>query len=327
LTVKQRKRRRPRSSQRQAWQTRELESESEGSGELGVVVAHYGVAVDVRIGSSGEVRPVKVLRRSGHVVGDRVEVIGERLRRLERRSELRRRDAMGNTHTVAANLDTLGIVIAAVPPTPTGFIDRALIAAESARLEPIVIINKADLPETGALIEELRRTWLEGPGAITLPMLCVSARTGAGLAALLDHFATGKRGAFVGTSGVGKSSLINALLPQLELPVGEINPYSGLGRHTTTTATLHALPRGGELIDTPGFRDFGLVDIGLPDLARHFPGFAPLLAAHACRFGDCRHRAEPDCAIKAAVEDGRLAKARWDRYLELLAELEQQAKP
>src|SRR5690606_40364162 len=110
--------------------------------------------------------------------------------------------------------------------------------------------------------------------------------------------------------------LINALLPQVELPVGEINPYSGLGRHTTTTATLHVLPRGGELIDTPGFRDFGLVDIGIGDLARHFPGFAPLLAAQSCRFGDCRHRAEPDCAIKAAVEDGRLARARWDRYLE-----------
>lgn len=326
MTIKHGKRRRPRSSQRQAWQHREIEPEREGSGELGIIVGHYGVAVDVRLDSSGELRSVKVQRKSGHVVGDRVEVIGERLRRLERRSELRRRDAMGHAHTVAANLDTLGIVVAALPPTPTGFIDRALIAAEAAGLEPLLLVNKADLPETAALLDELRATWLEGPGAIALTMLCVSAATGAGLGAVLDHFAAGKRGAFVGTSGVGKSSLVNALLPQLELPVGEINPFSGLGRHTTTTATLHALPRGGELIDTPGFRDFGLVDIGVTDLARHFPGFAPILAAQSCRFGDCRHRAEPDCAIKAAVEAGRLAKSRWDRYLELFAEIEQQAK-
>lgn len=324
MTVKQRKRRRPRSSQRQAWQTHERQSERDGerAGELGVIVGHYGVAVDVRLDAGG-LRSVKVRRRSGHVVGDRVEVIGERLRRLARRSELRRRDAMGNVHTVAANLDTLGIVTAAVPLTPAGFIDRALIAAETAGLDPLLIVNKADLPETAALLDELRSTWLEGPGAIAMPMLCVSAATGLGIGGLLDHFAVGRRGAFVGTSGVGKSSLVNALLPHVELPVGEINPYSGLGRHTTTTATLHALPRGGELIDTPGFRDFGLVDISIDDLARHFPGFAPLLQADACRFNDCRHRAEPDCAIKAAVEDGRLAKPRWDRYLELLAELEQ----
>lgn len=328
MTVKQRKRRRPRSSQRQAWQSRELDSDGEGSGELGVIVAHYGVAVDVRLDAGGAAGPrsVKVRRRSGHVVGDRVEVIGERLRRLDRRSELRRRDAMGNVHVVAANLDTLGIVVAAVPLTPSGFVDRALIAAEAANLEPILIVNKADLPETAALVDALRETWMVGPGAIVVPMLCVSATAGVGLDALLDSFATGRRGAFVGTSGVGKSSLINALLPQLELPVGDINPYSGLGRHTTTTATLHALPRGGELIDTPGFRDFGLVDIAIADLARHFPGFAPLLAAQACRFGDCRHRAEPDCAIKAAVDEGRLARGRWDRYLELLAELEQQSE-
>jgi ribosome biogenesis GTPase len=230
---------------------------------------------------------------------------------------------MGHVHTVAANLDTLGIVIAPVPTSPAGFVDRALIAAEAAGITPVLIVNKADLPESTAVLEALREAWLEGPGAIDLVVIQTSAATGVGVDALLDYFAAGHRGAFVGTSGVGKSSLVNTLLPQLALPVGEINQYSGLGRHTTTTATLHSLPRGGELIDTPGFRDFGLVDIAVADLARHFPGFGPLLSANACRFNDCKHRPEPDCVIKAAVADGRLARARWDRYLELLAELEQ----
>ncbi len=322
MTVKQRKRRRPRSSQRHDWQAHELESDRDGPGEAGVIVTHYGVAVDVRL-DAGPLRSIKVRRRSGHVVGDRVEVLGERLRRLERRTSLRRRDAMGCVHTVAANLDTLGIVVAPVPPSPAGFVDRALIAAEAAGLTPILLVNKADRSESAELLDALRETWLEGPGAIDLPLFQTSAATGAGVDTVLDYFAAGHRGAFVGTSGVGKSSLLNALLPQLELPVGEINQYSGLGRHTTTTATLHSLPRGGELIDTPGFRDFGLVDIGIGDLAQHFPGFTPLLASDLCRFNDCRHRAEPDCVVKAAVADGRLARPRWDRYIELLAEIEQ----
>ena len=321
MTVKQRHRRRPRSSQRHDWQAHELASETRGPGELGVLVSHYGVAVDVRLDAGG-LRSVKVKRRSGHVVGDRVEVFGERLLRHERRTSLRRRDAMGHVHIVAANLDTLGIVVAPVPPTPAGFVDRALIAAEAAGIAPILIVNKADLPESAQLLATIRETWLDGPGAIALRIFETSAKSGAGIEAIFAYFAEGHRGAFVGTSGVGKSSLVNTLLPQVELPVGDINQFSGLGRHTTTTATLHALPRGGELIDTPGFRDFGLVDIGVVELAAHFPGFAPLLAAAPCRFNDCRHRAEPDCAIKAAVADGRLAKPRWDRYLELLAEIE-----
>jgi ribosome biogenesis GTPase / thiamine phosphate phosphatase len=298
---------------------------------IGTLVAHYGVAVDVRL-ASGELRSgVKVRRRSGHVVGDRVEVVGERLDRLARDTELRRRDAMGRTHVVAANLDVLGIVMAPVPPSPTGFVDRALISARAAGIDPFLVINKADLDATQELVARVRETWIEGPGGIDIPVFVVCAarrdtpELAAGLDALRAYFAEQRRGAFVGTSGVGKSSLLNALLPALELPVGEINAYSGLGRHTTTTATLHRLPDGGELIDTPGFRDFGLVDISVVQLAAYFPGFTELLERghpNACRFNDCRHVSEPDCAIKAAVADRRLAPARWDRYRELLAEIE-----
>ncbi len=294
-------------------------------------MAHYGVAVDVLL-DSGERRSVKVLRRSGHAVGDRVLVIGERLRQLPRTTELRRLDAMGRTHVVAANLDVLGIVVAPVPAVPTGFIDRALVSARAAGIAPFLLLNKADLPGAAELAASVRETFIEGPGGIELPIFSLSAKHAdapahaRGLAELLAYLANAgqpHRAAFVGTSGVGKSSLVNAIVPQLELAVADINEYSGLGRHTTTTATLHRLPGGGELIDTPGFRDFGLVDIDVPQLASQFPGFAEVLAASGthCRFNDCRHDVEPDCAIKAAVAEGRLAAGRWERYRELLGEV------
>ncbi|MFV8749463.1 ribosome small subunit-dependent GTPase A [Nannocystaceae bacterium ST9] len=291
--------------------------------ERGLIVAHFGVAVEVLLDASGERRPVKVLRRSGHVVGDRVELIGERLTRLERRNELRRRDSMGRAHVVAANLDVLGIVVAPRPATPAGFVDRALVAAAAAGLEPVIVLNKADLPEAEALAAELRATWPASasgePLRICVVSAAVSAAHASGLAELRSILAgpPGLRGVFVGTSGVGKSSLVNALLPALALAVGEINQFSGLGRHTTTTATLHALPEGGELVDTPGFREFGLVEITARELATWFPGFVAIHAHQHCRFADCLHLAEPDCAIKLARERGELADARWQAYRDL----------
>jgi ribosome biogenesis GTPase len=290
--------------------------------ERGLIVAHFGVAVEVRL-DGGERRSVKVARRSGHVVGDRVELVGERLIRLERRNELRRLDAFGRAHVVAANLDVLGIVVAPRPTTPSGFIDRALVAAAVAGFEPLVILNKADLSEAQALADELRTTWPASASGEPLRIVEVSAKHAQGLVELRAIFAgpPQRRGVFVGTSGVGKSSLVNALLTELALAVGEINPYSGLGRHTTTTATLHGLPEGGELIDTPGFRDFGLVEVGVRELAAWFPGFAGILAGQHCRFADCLHLAEPDCAIKQARDRGELSDARWQAYRDLVEEL------
>jgi ribosome biogenesis GTPase len=290
--------------------------------ERGLIVAHFGVAVEVRL-ETGERRPVKVARRSGHVVGDRVELVGERLVRLERRNQLRRRDSMGRVHVVAANLDILGIVVAPRPTTPAGFVDRALVAAAVAGLEPLVILNKADLPEAEPLAIELRTIWPATATGEPLRTVVVSAANEQGLDELRETFAgpPERRGVFAGTSGVGKSSLVNALLPELALAVGEINPLSGLGRHTTTTATLHALPGGGELVDTPGFREFGLVEVSARELSIWFPGFVAILARQHCRFADCLHLAEPDCAIKQARDRGELADARWQAYRVLVEEL------
>jgi len=287
----------------------------ETAGRQGVIVAHLGVAVEVHF-ADGERYPVRVKRSSGHVVGDSVLVRGEVLERLPRITELCRRDGRGAVHLVGANLDVLGVVVSPRPMPPPGFVDRAIVAARAACLKPFLVVNKEDLAGSAELTTELRAVY----GA-SLPVFSLSAKAGIGLDGLRRFMAEGHRGAFVGTTGVGKSSLLNALCPDLGLVVGDLCEARGVGRHTTTVATLHALAEGGELIDTPGFRDFGLVDIVIDELIVHFPGFEQAMLAR-CRFRDCRHRAEPGCAVTALVEKGALAEERYRAYLDLLTEIE-----
>jgi ribosome biogenesis GTPase / thiamine phosphate phosphatase len=279
----------------------------------GLILSHYGVAVEVLF-HDGERRMVRVKRNSGHVVGDCVQVDAEVLERLPRRTELRRRDARGAIHLVAANLDVLGIVVA--PMSPAGFIDRAIVAARAAGLEPFVVVNKSDLDQAQPLAAALKETY-----AGVVPVFVLSAAKGEGLDQLRAFLRQGHRGAFVGTTGVGKSSLLNALCPDIDLKVGEVSDYKSIGRHTTTVSTLHAVPGGGELVDTPGFRDFGLVDISSQELAAYFPGFEAL-DERGCRFHDCRHRQAPGCAVVAMVEAGVLSAERYQTYLAVLDEVE-----
>ena len=281
--------------------------------EGGLIVSHYGVAVEVLF-LGGERRMVRVKRNSGHVVGDSVRVTGEVLERLPRKTELRRRDARGGIHLVAANLDVLGIVVA--PGSPPGFLDRAIVAARAAGLTPFVVFNKCDLPEGQTLSAELA-----GIYGAALHYFALSAASGAGLEPLRAFLHEGHRGAFVGSTGVGKSSLLNALCPEIDLKVREVSDHNWLGRHTTTVSTLHAIPGGGELVDTPGFRDFGLVDISSADIAEHFPGFESL-EANGCRFHNCRHRQEPGCAVADLVGKGEITSERYQTYLCLLTEVE-----
>ena len=162
----------------------------------GLIVAHHGVAVEVLL-SDGLRSMVRVKRRSGHVVGDRVKISGEALDRMPRRTELRRRDARGGIHLVGANFDVLGIVVAPLPVPPPGFIDRAIVAARAADLLPFVIVNKCDLADSAALVGALITAYA---GAI--PVFPVSAAAGSGLDPVRD-FLKGNRGAFVGDNGCG----------------------------------------------------------------------------------------------------------------------------
>lgn len=291
----------------------EKESRVAPSRERGVVVSHFGVAVEVLLDQGGR-RMVRVKRNSGHVVGDRVLLADEVLTRLSRDTELRRRDIRGGVHLVAANLDILGVVVA--PMSPAGFIDRAVISARAAGLRPFLVVNKGDLPETAFLAVQMQANYRD-----SFPVFVISAATGAGMEPLREFLHQGHRGAFVGSTGVGKSSLLNALCPEINLKVGSVSDYKQLGRHTTTVATLHSIPGGGELVDTPGFRDFGLVDVTPEEVALHFPGFEKL-DHQGCRFHNCRHRQEPGCAIIDLVEGKGVSADRYRTYLAVLGEAE-----
>ena len=286
-----------------------------GEGQVGRVIAHHGVAVLVRF-ESGEERQLWLNHEQRAVVGDLVRVAGERMVVDPAHGVLRRRDPRGRERTIATNLDLLGIVVAPEPREPPGYIDRGFVIARSAGIEPMVVMNKADLDAGEVLATRLAEIY--SPFAL---VVVASANAGRGLDAIAATLSAGRIGALVGPSGVGKSSILNALVPDLDLRVSELNRGSGKGRHTTTTATLHALASGGFLVDTAGFKDFIGVDVEPDELALHFPGFEEALSA-GCRFRDCRHRTEPDCSVLAAVERGEIPARRHDAYLQLLAELE-----
>ena len=281
----------------------------------GTVVAHYGIAVAVRLDDGEETR-LPLRRSQKAVVGDRVETEGEGFRTLPSSGVLRRRDRHGRVRSVAAHLDVLAVVVAPIPESPLGFIDRGIVAARVAGLEPWIVVNKNDLAEAADLFQDLNGLYGEAAH-----LLSVSAESGAGLDEIGAGLSPARRSVFVGTSGVGKSSLLNALLPDLDLDVGEINEVSGLGRHVTSVATLHSLPGGGELIDTPGFRDFGPVAVSSRELAAHFPGFEEALT-QPCHFRDCLHLTEPGCAVLAALESGEIESQRHDAYRALLTDLQ-----
>ena len=250
------------------------------------------------------------------MVGDRVVVEGEVLTRLERTSELSRMDSRGGIHLVGANLDVLGIVVSCEPLPPPGFIDRAIVASRASAVTPILVINKTDLPCFAGYHGKVRPVYEESTQILTL-----SAVTGDGLPALKEFFSENHRGAFIGPTGVGKSSILNSLLPELNLQVGEISETKKRGRHTTTVSTLHNLSGGGELIDSPGFNDFGLIDVSAAELAAYFPGFEKA-GQENCKFRDCKHQTEPGCIVTALVEEKQIKEERYNTYLQILTEVE-----
>lgn len=216
-----------------------------------------------------------------------------------------------------ANCDQAVFVSAAANPAPnTRFLDRCLVAAEKAGIPSIVVLNKIDLDETGQV-----RALFASYERIGYPVLYVSAATGVGIEALREAL-IGKVSVFTGRSGVGKSSLLNAIQPGLGRAVGEVSAKLAKGKHTTNYAEMVPLIGGGYVADTPGIRGLGLWDIEPDELDGYFPEFVPLIPQ--CAFSDCTHINEPECAIRVAVERGEIAPHRYDSYLRLREELEDQ---
>lgn len=240
---------------------------------------------------------------------------------LPRRSRLARRAPGGGfgERVVAANVDQVVVVFAAANPEPhPRMLDRFLVIAEANGLAARIVINKVELVGGADAAREQWRTY-ERAG---YPVHLTSAKRGEGLEVLHDALA-GKVSTLTGPSGVGKSSLMNAMFPGLDLRVGEISESVNKGRHTTVGGYLHPLPgpEGGYLADTPGLREVGMWSLPPESLDRCFPELRPFL--DQCRFGDCTHRVEPDCAVRDALGRGEISAERYDSYLRLREEIVQ----
>ncbi|NVK40947.1 MAG: small ribosomal subunit biogenesis GTPase RsgA [Oceanospirillaceae bacterium] len=296
----------------------QLEGGDLGHEQHGLIISHFGRQVDVEAldgDAPGSLHRCHMRTNLGQLVtGDRViwrpaSEGGVVVAQLPRHSELMRPNPQGELRPVAANIDFI-VVTVAVEPTPyANLIDRYLVAAELSGIEPVILLNKTDLlsdanrDEILGMLAEYER--------IGYRVLHASTASTHGLDAL-KQLLNDRISVFVGQSGVGKSSLINALLPGVDIRVGELSAQTRKGRHTTTTARLFHFPDGGDLIDSPGIREFGLWHLEPERLIEGFREFKPYLGH--CRFRDCRHEQEPGCAIKAAIEQNDISASRVKSY-------------
>ncbi len=266
---------------------------------------------------------LKLKQREGDqvVIGDRVrvEVTGDGAQVVEevlpRETTITRSRFGGRTVKVlVANADRLLVVVAASQPKPRrDLIDRLLVVAELGGVVPVIVLNKMDLGGATEVAEELEQVYVP----LGYEVLRVSAQAGEGMERLSTQLCEGIA-ALAGPSGVGKSSLVNALEPEHELRTGELSRKRGTGRHTTVTSSLIQLRCGGLVADTPGFSDVGVWGVPKEELDRCFPELRELQSE--CRFRECSHLHEPDCAVRRAFDDGAIDSGRFESYRTLYEE-------
>lgn len=307
----------------------QLEGGELGPEQNGLIISHFGKQVDVEAldgSKAGQIFRCHLRTNLGQLVtGDKVvwregNGTGVVVAVLSRSSELIRPTNHGELKPVAANIDRI-IITFAVEPTPfANLIDRYLVASEISGIEPVLLLNKADLIDDSnqAELDSLLNRYRD----IGYRVLTASTTQAQGLDDLLAEL-DGRISVFVGQSGVGKSSLINVLLPGVDIKVGALSEQTRKGKHTTTTARLFHFPNGGDLIDSPGIREFALWHIDPATLLEGFIEFRPFIGH--CKFRDCHHEQEPGCAILKAIEEGAISPQRMESYQRILTSLLEQS--
>ncbi|MBW8192572.1 small ribosomal subunit biogenesis GTPase RsgA [Neiella marina] len=303
-----------------------------GSEQHGLVISRYGQHADIEDEQGNAVR-CDLRRTVGSLVcGDKVlwrEVrydgqSNDGKRRgvveavQERHSQLTRPDYYDGVKVVASNIDQVFVVSSVLPDFSDQILDRYIIATEDMGLTPTLVVNKIELADDAVRQHiDQRLAYYQSLGYPTLTISCKQQMgTDDLLPKLNDNISI-----FVGQSGVGKSSLINQLIPGANIDVGDVSENSGLGQHTTTASRMLTFPAGGRLIDSPGVREFGLWHLTPEQILNGYIEFLPLISQ--CKFRDCKHQNDPGCAVRAAVEAGDIPQFRFDNYHKIMQSMEE----